>query len=186
MEEHQNVRPSTGTIEWNRSYYTGKSLSALHSSQQFHDDTVSTSVHPRASTQRFNDTTPSCSALGSQLPHGHIGSPVLAGPTRNVTREAIPTSLAVTQLSFLEFLQRCNLHQSPFHSWTPLCRRLHLVMPLRMSPRRRLISLSPRYLSTRLCRRLYTVFISHTFLSFSTCDREWNTPPCSSTDLPVS
>ena len=31
MEEHQNVRPSTGTTEWNHSYYTGNSLSALHS-----------------------------------------------------------------------------------------------------------------------------------------------------------
>ena len=111
MEEHQNVSSSTGPSELNRSYYTGNSFSALHSSQQFHDDTVSTSVHPLVSTQRINDTTPSCSALGSQLLHGHIGSPVLAGPTRNVTGEAMPTSLAeaLTQLSFLEFVQRCNL-----------------------------------------------------------------------------
>ena len=50
MEEHQNVRPSTGTTELNHSYYTGNSLFALHSSQQFHDDTVSTSVHPLVST----------------------------------------------------------------------------------------------------------------------------------------
>ena len=51
MEEHQNVRPSTGTTELNHSYYTGNSLSALHSLQQLHDDTVSTScaatgLHP--------------------------------------------------------------------------------------------------------------------------------------------
>ena len=46
MEEHQNVRPSTGTTEWNHSYYAGNSLSALHSLQQLHDDTVSTSVQP--------------------------------------------------------------------------------------------------------------------------------------------
>ena len=115
MEEHQNVRLSTGPSELNRSYYTGNSLSALHSSQQFHDDTVSTSVHPLVSTQQINDTTPSCSALGPQLLHGHIGSPVLAGPTRNVTGEAMPTSLAeaLTQLSFLEFVQRCNLLIAP-------------------------------------------------------------------------
>ena len=109
------MRLPTGTSELNRSYYTGNSLSALHSSQQFHDDTVSASVHPLVSTQQINDTTPSCSALGPQLLHGHIGSPVLAGPTRNVTGEAMPTSLAdaLTQLSFLEFVQRCNLLIAP-------------------------------------------------------------------------
>ena len=115
MEEHQNARLSTGPSELYRSYYTGNSLSALHSSQQVHVSAVITSVHPRASTQRLNDTTPSCSALGSQLLHGHIGSPVLAGPIRNVTGEAMPTSLAeaLAQLSFLEFVQRCNLLIAP-------------------------------------------------------------------------
>ena len=115
MEEHQNVSPSTGPSELNCSYYTGNSLSALHSFQQVHDGTVSASVHPRASTQRINDTTPSCSAIGSQLLHGHTGSPVLAGPTRNVTGDAMPTSFveALTQLSFLEFVQRCNLLIAP-------------------------------------------------------------------------
>ena len=115
MEEHQNVRLSTVPSELNRSYYTGNSFSALQSSQQFYDGTVFTSVHPRVSTQRINDTTPSCSALGPQLLHGHIGSPVLAVPTRNVTGEAMPTSLAeaLTQLSFLEFVQRCNFLIAP-------------------------------------------------------------------------
>ena len=58
---------------------------------------------------------PSGSVSGPQLLHGHIGSPVLAGPTRNVTGEAMPTSLAeaLTQLSFLEFVQRCNLLIAP-------------------------------------------------------------------------
>ena len=83
--------------------------------QQSHDDTVSTSVHPLVSTQETNGTTSSGSAFGPQLPHGPISSPVLAGPTHNVTGEAMPTSLAeaVTQLSFLEFLQRCNLSIAP-------------------------------------------------------------------------
>ena len=115
MEEQLNVRLPPGPSELNRSYYTGNSFSALQSSQQFHDDPVSTSVHPLVSTQEINDTTPSCSALGPQLQHGHIGSPVLAGPTHNVTGEAMPTSLAeaLTQLSFLEFVQRCNLLIAP-------------------------------------------------------------------------
>ena len=115
MDEHQNARLSTGPSELNRSYYTGNSLSALHSFQQVDDSTVSTSVHPRASTQRINDTTPSRSAIGSQLLHGHIGSSVITGTTRNVTGEAMPSSLAeaLTQLSFLEFVQRCNLLIAP-------------------------------------------------------------------------
>ena len=96
---------------------TTRATHSLHYTlhQQFHDDTVSTSVLPLVSTQETNGTTSSGSAFGPQLPHGPISSPVLAGPTRNVTGEAVPTSLAeaVTQLSFLEFLQRCNLLIAP-------------------------------------------------------------------------
>ena len=118
MEGHQNVSSSTGLSELNRSYYAGNSFSALHSSQQVHEDTASTSVHPLVSTQEINDTTPSCSALGPQVLHGHIGSPVRAGPTRNVTGDAMPTSfdVALTQLSFLEFVQRCNVLAAPSQS----------------------------------------------------------------------
>ena len=115
MDEHQHVRPSAGTTKFNHSYFEGNSLSALHSSQQFHDDTVSTSVHPLVSNHETNGTTSPGSAFGPQLPHDTISSPVLAGTTQNVTGEAMPTSLAeaVTQLSFLEFLQRCNLLIAP-------------------------------------------------------------------------
>ena len=94
MEEHQNVRPSTGTNEWNQSYYMGNSLSALHSFQQFHDDTVSMSVQPLVFTQATNGTTSSGFVSGPQSPHGLIRSHVPAGPTRNVAGEAMPTSLA--------------------------------------------------------------------------------------------
>ena len=108
MEEHQNVRPSTGTTELNPSYFSGNSLSALHSLQQSHDDTVSSSVQTLVSTQETNGTASSGSMSSPQLPHSLISSQLLAGPTRNVTGEVMPTSLAeaVTQLSFLEFLQR--------------------------------------------------------------------------------
>ena len=64
-----------------------------------------------------------------------------------------------------------------------LCRRLHLVAPLRMCPRGRLISWSPRYLLAWQCRRLPTVFTprlwmlqcrrSHTVLCFSTFLHRW-------------
>ena len=55
------------------------------------------------------------SVSSPQLPHSAISSQVPAGPTRNVTGEEMPTSLAeaATQLSFLEFLQRCNLLITP-------------------------------------------------------------------------
>ena len=83
---------------------------------------VSTFVHPLVSTQEVNDTTPPCSALGPQLLHDNIGSPVLAGPTRIVTGEAVQTSLAeaLTQLSFQEFVQRCNNLIAPFQPTQPL------------------------------------------------------------------
>ena len=113
MEEQQNVRPSTGTTELNHSYYTGNSLSVLHSSQQFHDDTVSTSVHPLVSTQETKGTTSSGSAFGPQLPHGPISSQVPACPTRNVTGDVMPLAEAIMQLSFLEFLQRCGIPIAP-------------------------------------------------------------------------
>ena len=51
-------------------------------------------VLPLVSTQDTNGTTYSGSAFGPQLPHGPISSLVLAGPTRNVTGEAMPTSFA--------------------------------------------------------------------------------------------
>ena len=118
MEGHQNVSSSTGPSELNRSYYTGNSLSVLHSSQQVHEDSVPTSVHSRPTTQQLIDNTPSCAAIGPQLLHRNTGSPALAGPTRNVTGEAMPTSfdVALTQLSFLEFVQRCNVLATPSQS----------------------------------------------------------------------
>ena len=65
--------------------------------------------------RRLTSLRPQALRLGSQLLHGHISSPFPAGPTCNVTGEAMPTSLAeaLTQLSFLEFLQRCNLLIAP-------------------------------------------------------------------------
>ena len=118
MEEHQNVSSSTGPSELNRSYYTGNSLSVLHSSQQVHEDSVPTSVHSRPTTQQLIDNMPSCADIGPQLLHRNTGSPALAGPTHYVTGETMPTSfdVALTQLSFLEFVQRCNVLAIPSRS----------------------------------------------------------------------
>ena len=46
----------------------------------------------------------------------------LRAPLANATGEAMPTSLAeaLTQLSFLEFVQRCNLFIAPFQPTQPL------------------------------------------------------------------
>ena len=113
MEGHQNVQPSTGTTEWNHSYYTGYSLSALHCVQQLQNGMISTSVQPLAYTQETTGTASSGSVSSPQSPHSAISSQVPAGPTRNVTGEVMPLAKAVTQLSFLEFLQRCGLLIAP-------------------------------------------------------------------------
>ena len=184
------MQPTPGTTEWNHSYYTGNSFSAPHSVQQLHNGMISTSEQPLAYTQEANGTASSGFVSSPLLPRSAISSQVPAGPTRNVTGQVMPLAQAVTQLSFLEFLHRCGLLIAPpqppqlpvpIYSWTLLRRRLHLVMPLRMCPRRRLISLSPRYLSMWQCRRLSTVSTPHlwtlpcrrTVLCLSTFLRRW-------------
>ena len=113
MEGQQNVRPPPGTTEWNHSYFLGNSFSAPHSFQQLQNGTIATSVQPLAYTQETNGTTSSGFVSSPQLPRSAISSQVPEGPTRNVTGEVMPLAEAVTQLSFLEFLQRCNLLIAP-------------------------------------------------------------------------
>ena len=74
-------------------------------------------------------------------------------------------------------------YQCPSHSWMLLCRHPHPVTSVRMSPRKRLISCSPRYLLPWECRRLPTVFTpclwmlpcrrSHTVHCFSMFLHRW-------------
>ena len=109
MEGQQNVRPPPGTTEWNHSYFTGNSLSAPHSVQQLQNGMISTSVQPLAYTQETNGAASPGFVSSPLLPRSAISSQVPAGPTRNVTGEVMPLAEAVTQLSFLEFLQRCGL-----------------------------------------------------------------------------
>ena len=121
----------------------------------------------------FTTLRPHLSALGSQLLHGHLGSPVLAGPTRNVTGEAMPTSfdVALTQLSFLEFVQRCNVLATPSQSTQSQCRSQtlmcrpprHVEFLMTLPPRRR-TSLVPRYLLTWLSRRLTAVRVPQSWM----------------------
>ena len=133
-------------------------------------------------------TTSSGSVSSPQLPHSAISSQVPAGPTRNVTGEAMPTSLAeaVSQLLFLEFLQRCNLlivppqppqlpvpispldaavQTLPHSAASAVSRNVSTQLSFREVlappsthdvPCSGVLDQSPRFLLMWLCRRLYT------------------------------
>ena len=113
MEGQQNVQLPPGTTEWNHSYYTGNSFSAPHSVQQLQNGTIATSVQPLAYTQEANGAASSGFVSSPLLPRSAISSQVPAGPTRNVTGDVMPLAEAITQLSFLEFLQRCGIPIAP-------------------------------------------------------------------------
>ena len=96
------------------------------------------------------------------LPRSAISSQVPACPTRNVTGYVMPLAEAITQLSFLEFLQRCNLLIAPLQPpQLPVPISL-LDAAVQTAPP--LISRSPRYLSTWQCRRLPTVSTPHLWM----------------------
>ena len=107
------VQPPPGTTEWNHSYYTGNSFSAPQSVQQLQNGTISTSVQPLAYTQEVNGPASSGFVSSPLLPRSAISSQVPACPTRNVTGDVMPLAEAITQLSFLEFLQRCGVPIAP-------------------------------------------------------------------------
>ena len=169
MEGQQYVQLPPGTTECNHSHYAGNSFSASHSVQQLQNCTITNSVQSLSYTQEANGVISSGFVSSPPLPCSTISSHVPACPTRNVTVDVMPLAEAITQLSFLEFLQHCGVsiappQPSPSHSWMQLCRRLHLVTPFRMCPRRLLINRSPRYLSMWQCRRLPTVSTSHLWM----------------------
>ena len=95
---------------------TTRATHSLHSqsSQQFHDVRSPRLCSPLSYTQEANGTTSSGSSLRPTVTiHGHISSPVPVCPTRNVTGDVMPLAEAITQLSFLEFLQRCGVSIAP-------------------------------------------------------------------------
>ena len=167
MEEQQNVRPPTGTTVWNHSYYTGNSLSALHSLQQLQAGaSSSSSVQMSASTRVSHGAAPSSSVscpqvtLSAAHPQVQMDPPALPQVTFCQLRLLrLPRSsplLLFWSVASLFTLHRRPSYQSPSHPWTPLCRRFHTVLPLRTFLRRRVLDQSPRYFLMRLCRRLYT------------------------------
>ena len=113
MEGQQYVQLPPGTTELNHSYYTSSSFSAPHSAQQLQNGMTATSVQPLASIQEANCAASSGFVSSPLLPRSAISSQVPACPTRNVTGDAMPLAEAITQLSFLEFLQRCGILITP-------------------------------------------------------------------------
>ena len=102
-----------GTTECNHSYYTGNSFSAPHFVQQLQNGTIATPVQPPASIQEVDGPASSGVISSSLLSRSAISSQVTADPTRNGTGDVMPLAEAITQLSFLEFLQRCGVSIAP-------------------------------------------------------------------------
>ena len=97
-----------GTTECNHSYNTGNSFSVSHSAQHLHNGTPATPAQPPASIQEIDGPASSGAISSSLFTRSTISSQVPACPTRNVTGGDMPLTEAITQLSFLEFLQRCS------------------------------------------------------------------------------
>ena len=117
MDEPHYMRLSLGTTEWNHSYYTGNSLSALHSLQQLQAGVSSPSpVQMSASTRESHGAASSSSVSCPQVTHSAAHPQVQLEPTRTVTSDLLSVTLAeaATQLSFAVFLERCIfVHASP-------------------------------------------------------------------------
>ena len=98
-----------GTTECNHSYYTGNSFSVSHSAQQLQNDTPATPMQPPASIQEVDAPASSGVISSSLLSCSAFSSQVTVDPTRYGTGDDMPLADAITQLSFLEFLQRCGV-----------------------------------------------------------------------------
>ena len=158
-----------GITECNQSYFTGNSFSVPHSAQQLQHGTPATLALPPASIQEVNAPASPGVISSSLLSRNAFSSPVTADPIRNGTGGGMPLAEAITQLSFLEFLQRCGVSIAPPQSSQPtvLDAIVQTAPPCDVSqegPRRHLISQPPRYLSTWQCRRLPTVSTSHLWM----------------------
>ena len=156
-----------GTTECNHSYFTGNPLSAPHSAQQLQNGTIATPAQPLASI-----LCPAQCYHAVQSAHKSLRVPPVMAQVmscRSLKRSRSSHSLSSYSVAESRLLLPSRLsHQCPSHSWMLLCRRLHLVTSLRMCPRRRLISRSPRYLLTWQCRRFSTVSVPHPWAAVQT------------------
>ena len=108
-----------GTTGCNHSYYAVNSLSAPHFAQQLQHGTLATPAQPLASIQEVDGPASSGFVSSSLLSRSAISSQVTAVPTRSGTGDVMPLAEAITQLSFLEFLQRCGVSIAPPQSSQP-------------------------------------------------------------------
>ena len=93
-DELQNMRLPLGTTEWNHSYYTGNSLSALHTLQQFQAGASSPSpVQISASTRESHDAAPSSSVSCPQVTLSATHPQVQMDPTRTITNDLLSATL---------------------------------------------------------------------------------------------
>ena len=110
MDEPQCMRLPLGTTECNHSFYTCNSLSALQPLQQLHAGASSPSpAQLSASTRESHGAAPSSSVSCPQVTLNASHPQIQTGPTRTVTSDLMSATLAeaATQLSFVEFLERC-------------------------------------------------------------------------------
>ena len=102
-----------GITERNQSYYTGNSLSVPHFAQQLQHGTPATPAQLPASIQEVNDPASSGVISCSLLSRSAFSSQVTEAPTWFGTGGVMPLAEAISQLSFLEFLQRCGVSIAP-------------------------------------------------------------------------
>ena len=108
-----------GTTECNHSYYTGNSFSVPHSAQQLQHGTSVSPAQPPASIQEVDAPASSGVISSSLLSCSAFSSQVTVDPTRYGTGDDMPLAEAITQLSFLEFLQRCGVSIAPHQPSQP-------------------------------------------------------------------
>ena len=113
------MQTPSGITESNQSYYTGNSFSVPHSAQQSLHGTPANPVQLPASIQEVNAPASLGVTSSSLLSRSAVSSQVTVAPTRNGTGGVIPLAEAITQISFLEFLQRFGVSIAPPQSPQP-------------------------------------------------------------------
>ena len=138
-----------------------------HPVLQLQNHGTANSVQPLTHTQQANGTASSGSVSSPPLPCSTISSQVPVCPIRNDTGDVMPLAQAITQLSFLEFLQHCGVPLAP-----PQPSQLPVPISLldaavqttsRLSGCVRLINRT-RFRVMWQCRRLPTVSISYPWM----------------------
>ena len=103
-----------GTTECNHN-----SFSVPHFAQQLQHGTPATPAQPPASIQDVDGPASSGVISSSMLSCSAFSSQVTVDPTRNGTGDDVPLAKVITQLSFLEFLQRCGVSIAPLQPSQP-------------------------------------------------------------------